>query len=88
MDRGLHTMKQSLCDAVRRYAARIFSEHARDHLPNVVVYDVVGEREQVPRQVAVDENHGLVVLEEVLVLVETDRQEVKQVPETLTERRY
>ncbi len=49
----------------------------------MVVYDVVGQREQVPRQVPVDENQGLVVLEEVLVLVETDRQEVKQVPETV-----
>jgi hypothetical protein len=59
--------------------------HARYHLPNVVVYDVVGQREQVPRQVPVHENQGLVVLEEVLVLVETDRQEVKQVPESVTE---
>ncbi len=70
----------------RGTAARIFCAHARDHLPNVVVYDVVGEREQVPRQIPVDENQGLVVLEEVLVLVETDRQEVKQVPKTGTER--
>ncbi len=51
----------------------------------MVVYDVVSQREQVPRQVPVDKNQGLVVLEEVLVLVETDRQEVEQVPETVTE---
>ncbi len=52
----------------------------------MIIDDVVCQREQVPRQVAVDKNQGLVVLEEVLVLVETDRQEVKQVPETMTER--